>query len=206
MGEPRTALDMTEQKTEFNIISNSERIKSTKMLKYKKVLSFTLAMILCISLIITNASAVIFVAPSTKIQFSDYDAMYGKTGQSFALAKITKYGQNDEITDLEIATHVYNHERIFNPTNCTTTIEVYAQLTVVMNDFIENRTEDWFTCGKNGYFARVKLFGRNLIDESHYIIDFTSRHTVNVREWSYTDSGDLIATPIYVSGGIIEYN
>lgn len=158
----------------------------------KRVTALIMAVLLCIPMCFFGASAY-----SQKEYFDDYDALYGESGKSFGLVSISNYGEADFRTDLEVATQAYNFE-YYEDGICSTTVEVYAFVDVTLSDYTTVCTSDFYTAGSDEPIARIRLFGRELMDGEHYILGFTTSHSVTVEKWEYnSNSGRYDSTYIY---------
>lgn len=159
------------------------------MFKIKRTFAFILAVITCMTFCFFGA-----YAASQKEYFNDYDSDYGESGKSFGLIKISNYGEEDFDTDLEVATQAYNH--IYNQGG-TATVEVTASAGILMSNHTWASIEDSYIAGSDERIARIRMFGDEVMDGEHYILEVYSTHDMIVTEWMELANGTMGWVELY---------
>lgn len=142
----------------------------------KKLTAFTLAAIVCVSFCVmsfpVSAIHTLFNGPTTDVNFFDLE-----TGNlSYGRVHITYWAIPENYTDLEVETYAKNIH--FGTENPFILMRASASVALIFDDYYTRSGESYDECDAWDYGISTYVYGIDLIDEDHYIIGFTSHHSM----------------------------
>lgn len=170
------------------------------MKNFKRIISFVMAMVIFASFFCYNVGAAYigyeFVGPTMIRHFSDTSA--------FAYVRITDWAEEENTTDLIATTYAFEED--YYEMDYYSYVEVYASLTVYLDDGSEYHTWDRVNTISNEAEIEAYAWGSNCLNEyDHYsIVDFQSTHKVEIHFSGYSDYYDRYLDYTENDGPVIE--
>lgn len=167
---------------------------------FKRIMAFMMAMIIFASFFCYNIGATTvsyeFIGPTTIKYFSGTSA--------HAYVRITDWAQEDNYTDLIAATYAFAEDYYERDLYYQTV--VYAELTVYLSDGSEEYTYDSVGSRSNEVDIEACARGNDCLNsDDHYsIVDFESRHEVEIQYRGYDEEFDEYLEYTEMDGPAIE--